>query len=334
MGSPITKLTIEGFKSIRELKNFELRPLNVLIGANGSGKSNFIAVFKMLQDIFTPFPTTVDEFRAAVQRYVSRAGGANMLLHMGSKTTACIRLELRQGKYSWDWVFEAAEPDRLHINEIMLMAYNWRIYHFHDTSSTALMRKRCGASDYEYLRPDAANLAAFLFRLKHQAPASYEKIRGVVRIVAPFFDDFRLERMIDSENQIQLEWYQKGSGNLFYPNQLSDGTLRFICLATALLQPELPPIMLFDEPELGLHPYALNLLAAMLQSAAVSSQIIVSTQSSMLLDEFEPEDVVVVDRVGDESTFKRLDTAELTDWLKDYSLGELWRKNVLEGGPA
>jgi predicted ATPase len=138
---------------------------------------------------------------------------------------------------------------------------------------------------------------------------------------------------------IQLEWRQKNSDYSFLSSQLSDGTLRFICLATALLQPSPPATMLFDEPELGLHPYALTLLANLFQQSAkqhgsyIARQVIVSTQSAQLLNEFEPDGIIVVERRQGESVFRRLDSAQLSGWLEDYTLGELWQKNVLGGRP-
>jgi predicted ATPase len=134
---------------------------------------------------------------------------------------------------------------------------------------------------------------------------------------------------------IQLEWRQKDSDYPFLASHLSDGTLRFICLATALLQPSPPATMVFDEPELGLHPFALTLLANLFEVAArrTSQQVIVSTQSAPLVNEFEPEDVIVVERAEGESVFRRLDSAKLSGWLEDYTLGELWQKNVFGGGP-
>jgi predicted ATPase len=216
---------------------------------------------------------------------------------------------------------------------------NCLIYHFDDTSETAGVRRWGAINDNEYLRPDAANLAAFLFRLQSTDSSAYAKIRDAVGLTAPFFDDFKLRPIPQSPEMIQLEWTQKGSDYPFRPSQLSDGTLRFICLATALLQPSGPSVMLFDEPELGLHPYALNLLAALFQQASISvgaavgRQVIISTQSAALVDEFAPEDVVVVERAHGESTFWRLDAAPLVDWLKEYSLGELWLKNILGGRP-
>ena len=132
-----------------------------------------------------------------------------------------------------------------------------------------------------------------------------------------------------------MEWRQRDSEYPFRANQLSDGTLRFICLAIALLQPNPPPTVLFDEPELGLHPYALTLLGNLFKQAASvrGKQVIISTQSAPLLNEFAPEDVIVVERTNGESTFRRLDSSELSEWLEEYALGELWQKNVFGGRP-
>jgi predicted ATPase len=212
--------------------------------------------------------------------------------------------------------------------------FKWAIYHFQDTSLTANVRRQRPINHDEVLHEDAGNLAALLCRIRTTDPRAYSEIRDAVRMAAPFFDDFKLRPVPTNPDLIQLEWLQKGTDYPFLAHQLSDGTLRFICLATALLQPDAPPLMLFDEPELGLHPYALTLLASLFSQAAdASRQIIVSTQSAQLLNEFRPEDVIVVERANGESIFRRLNEAELSEWLKEYSLGELWQKNVLGGGP-
>lgn len=216
---------------------------------------------------------------------------------------------------------------------------SWVVYHFHDTSATAGVRRQGPINVNEVLRPSAENLAAFLYRISQTNPTHYAKIRDVVRLAAPFFDDFKLRPVPTNPELIQLEWLQKDSDYPFRASQLSDGTLRFICMATALLQPSPPPTMLFDEPELGLHPYALTLLGNLFQQASVqygtvfSRQVIVSTQSAQLLNEFQPEDIIVVERTQGESVFRRLDAAQLSGWLEDYTLGELWQKNVLGGRP-
>ena len=177
-------------------------------------------------------------------------------------------------------------------------------------------------------------------RIRIADPAAYQRIRSVVRLAAPFFDDFTLRPVLDKPHLIELEWRQRGSDYPFRPHQLSDGTVRFICLATALLQPSPPASMVFDEPEIGLHPFDLTLLGNLFHQAvsgsgeAIQRQVIVSTQSAQLLSEFDPSDVIVVERSGDESTFRRLEPEQLTQWLEEYSLGELWQKNIIGGRPA
>jgi predicted ATPase len=201
------------------------------------------------------------------------------------------------------------------------------------------VRRPRALNDNETFRQNAENLAPFLYRIQQTNPTSYGRIRDVVRLAAPFFDDFNLRPMPTSPDLIQLEWQQRDSDYPFRANQLSDGTIRFICMATALLQPFRPPTVLFDEPELGLHPYALTLLGNLFKQAAesygtlVSKQVIISTQSAPLLNEFEPEDIIVVERTNGESTFRRLNTTDLSEWLEDYTLGELWQKNILGGRP-
>ena len=211
----------------------------------------------------------------------------------------------------------------------------WRVYHFHDTSATAAVRQAHGLRDNLLLRPDGGNLGAFLRRLCERYPDHYRQIVEVVRLAAPFFGDFVYRR--DVGENMELEWFQGDDPDtVLGPRQLSDGTLRFICLSTLLLQPvELQPeLILIDEPELGLHPYALTLLAEMLQHASDSRQVIASTQSADLVSELDPEDVVVVDRKEGASILTRLDGDALKEWLEDYALGELWKMNIFGGRPT
>ena len=213
---------------------------------------------------------------------------------------------------------------------------SWRrVYHFHDTGDTAPVRQAQAARDNVVLKPDAGNLAPFLRRLRERHPHHYRQIVDVTRSAAPFFGDLVYRR--DVGERIDLEWYHGADPDTpMGQRQLSDGTLRFLALATLLLQPvELQPqLILIDEPELGLHPLALTLLAEMLQSASESRQLIVSTQSADLVSEFVPEDVVVVNRRDGESFFERLDSDLLQDWLQEYSVGDLWKSEVVGGGPA
>jgi predicted ATPase len=160
-------------------------------------------------------------------------------------------------------------------------------------------------------------------------------LRAVQR-VAPFFDDFQLGPLRLNPDDIQLEWRHKNSDQYFDASSLSDGTLRFVALATLFLQPEdlRPSVILVDEPELGLHPYAIEMLASLIRQASVNTQVIVATQSSLLLDHFAPEDVLVANRVEGGTQLTRLKSEQLAAWLEDYSLGQLWEKNEFGGRPV
>lgn len=222
----------------------------------------------------------------------------------------------------------------------------WKVYHFHDTNSTARIKQTGDLNENDQLEPDAGNLPAFLYMLRARHPQSYKLIRGAVRRIFPRFKDFALRPSPLNPDKIVLEWQEHDSDCSYGPHQLSDGTLRFMCLATLLLQPNLPSILLIDEPELGLHPSALTILAGLVRSASGRAQLILTTQSVSFLDEFEPEEIITVERIdstapsaGDfryglgESVFRRHDGDSLREWLNAYSLGELWEMNVLGGRP-
>lgn len=213
---------------------------------------------------------------------------------------------------------------------------NWRVYHFHDTSNEANVKKHAYIHDNHYLRHDAGNLAAFLYRMSQTDNAYYRRIINTIQSVAPFFKDFVLLPNYSNPNNIILNWKDQGSQPdvLFGPHQLSDGTIRLMSLITLLLQPHLPELIVIDEPELGLHPYAISVLAGLFKSVSKQTQIIISTQSVTLLDYMEADDVIVVDREKEQSCFRRLSNEGLTEWLEQYSLGELWEKNVIGGRPS
>jgi len=212
---------------------------------------------------------------------------------------------------------------------------SWKVFHFHDTSDMASVKRFGPAHLNDYLRPDASNLAAYLYRLAIETPDVYEQIRKTVQLAIPFFDDFVLKpRRLDTEEElINLRWRQNDSDYVFWPSQLSDGSIRFMCLVTALLQPDPPSTIIIDEPELGLHPYAITLLGSLLRSASTRMQVIVSTQSVPLVNEFPISDLIIVEREKGATVFKRLDEGEFEIWLEDYSVGELWEKNILGGRP-
>jgi predicted ATPase len=354
----ISRLVLRGYKSIAEC-DVELGRLNVLIGANGAGKSNFIGFFRLINRILD----------RQLQLAVGQAGGPDALLHYGRKKTEELCAELYFGNNGYrftlrptqdnrmmfayealwwnqhgDWLprsghFEtyAEEQKKTRIYQFVVPAMrSWRLYHFHDTSQSALVKQVHGINDNEYLRDDARNLAAFLYRLNNHHEKHYRRIVKVIQLVAPFFGDFHLRPSVDNKEKIQLEWTEAGQDVPFTASALSDGTLRFICLATVLLQPEefMPAAIIIDEPELGLHPYAITVLGGLMKAASKRHQLIVSTQSVELVNEFEAEDLIVVDKQANASVFRRLDVDALREWLAEYSLGELWKKNLLGGRPG
>lgn len=200
-------------------------------------------------------------------------------------------------------------------------------------SDTAPAKGASDINDNRYFRRQAENLAAFLYYLQQRKPNSFSLIEDTVRQIAPFFDRFQLAPNRLNQSTIRLEWIERGSDAYFNAASLSDGTLRFICLCVLLLQPDLPPLILIDEPELGLHPAAIGVLANMLESAATKTQVIVATQSVTLVNQFSPRDVWTVDRLDGQSVFTQLNSADRSHWLENYALGELWEKNLLGARP-
>lgn len=353
----LNRLVLKGYKSIQYCE-LEMAPLNVLIGANGAGKSNFIGFFKLISQILD----------RQLQRAVGLAGGPDALLHFGRKQTTEIGAELYFGNNGYKFSLEPTLDNRMmfanecfwwnikgdwqpssgHVETeveskkggifdfVVPVMRSWRVYHFHDTSDSARVKQIHRIDDNDYLREDGTNLAAFLYRLQQHHNNHYRRIVKTVQLVAPFFGDFHLRGTPVNPDTIQLEWRENGQDIPFKANELSDGTLRFICLATVLLQPEeyMPSSILIDEPELGLHPYAIAVLGSLMKSASADHQLIISTQSVELVNEFDAEDLIIVDRENSASTFKRLDTENLQNWLEDYTLGELWKKNLLGGRPV
>lgn len=192
---------------------------------------------------------------------------------------------------------------------------SYQVYHFHDTGDTAAVKGTMDVEDNRILRPQAENLAAFLYWMQQKQPDHFANIQDTVRQIAPFFEELRLAPSKLNEGKIRLEWKEKGSNAYFNASSLSDGTLRFLCLTTLLLQPQLPAVVLLDEPELGLHPAAIHLLADLLSSAATRTQVIVATQSVTLVNQFEPNAVWTVDRENNQSIFRHLCESDMSAWL-------------------
>ena len=385
-------ISIKGYKSIKEL-DLDLSPINVLIGANGSGKSNFISFFKLLSWMM--------RLPGQLQFFVGQSGGASSFLFDGASVTTQIEAKLNfednSNKYGYFFrlanavsdtfifaeekfgdlsdvnlstinpigypITTQSDNDSLNLRmknfnlvkermsghresrlidlaisgeqiakNVFSLVQNFANYQFHDTSQTARFKQRWNVDDNQYLKEDAGNLAPFLLRLRENEPRYYQRIVETLRLIAPFFADFVLNQM---GNTVILQWQEIGTDLVFSPHQASDGTLRAMALVTLLLQPpdSLPDVLILDEPELGLHPYAIDIVGSLINSVSNRCQVILATQSPLLVDCFEPEEIIVVERNNRESSFKRLVQADLEDWLEEYSLSELWNKNVIGGRP-
>ncbi|CAA9229725.1 MAG: ABC transport protein, ATP-binding subunit [uncultured Cytophagales bacterium] len=372
----IDSVYIDNYKSIRESGFISIKALNVLIGPNGVGKSNFISFFKLLNSIS----------QKRLPSFIAENGYADRMLHFGRKKSKYLSggivfrsstgdinnrydfvlkpdplngfyFEKEAGGFNdnvygsnvygtgspkWSYMLLDSQGERnsgLRDHTATRFEYlreyfdQLKVFHFHDTSDNAPLRQPAKLRDNVLLREDGSNLAAFLYLIQEQHPSNFKLIEYAVRSVAPFFERFELRPDKLNPELIFLTWQAKESDEYFDAGSLSDGTLRFIAQATLLLQPDPPKTIIIDEPELGLHPYAIHKLAALMKAASAKAQIILSTQSVNLLDQFEADDVIVVERKDNQSTFKRLNSEELSNWVGEYSLGEMWGKNVIGGTP-
>lgn len=362
----IENVIIKNFKSIRDLK-LPLTNLNVLIGSNGVGKSNFISFFEMAKAIF----------EQRFGSYTLDKGGIDNLLYRGRKiskeiyglmdfkNTNAFFFTLKPAQSNkgyidntgdffnkrgestkdylgqwhrtfWDSAVEESNlMGKMYGRAYYLNSYlrSFTVYHFHDTSSSSPMRGQCEINDNSFLRDNGSNLAAYLYMLKQTDEKAFRLIEGTIHSIAPYFKRFNLRPDPVTPSKISLEWEEVNSDMYLNGYSFSDGTIRFIALATLLLQSKLPEVIIIDEPELGLHPAAINKLAALIKRASKSSQIILSTQSTNLVNCFEPENIIVVDREDEQTVFKRLNPADLSVWMDEYnySISDMWETNLIGG---
>ena len=373
MRKRLQRLTLKGFKTIRALEHFELGPLAVLIGPNGAGKSNFLSFFRMLSSalsapgnlqvhiaeqggagvILHDGPERTREIEAELTfsagrgkyQYAFRLAYAARDTLIYSKERFRYALEGRGMGFFWNELSAGQRESQLTVKAdelgklgktaktIVGFLRGLKFYQFHNTSAIARIRGKWDAEDNRWLKEDGANLAPMLRRLHGREQKSYQRIVDTLRLILPFFADFELE---PEYGKLLLSWRERNSDRVFNASQAADGMLRVMAIVTLLLQPErnLPDLLILDEPELGLHPYAINVIGGLIRGISQKTQVVVATQSMPLVDCFEPGEVVVVERNDRESEFRRLDPSKLKDWLKEYSLSELWEKNVFGGRPT
>lgn len=350
-------IKIKGYKSFREL-TVPLKKINLLIGANGSGKSNFLSLFELLGNIYD----------RRLAQSVMQAGGVDKILHQGRKVTERAEISVVEGRNSYilslmesdgnlvvaseslgyqpywgRWSFNVISefvPEATlkgyvglrrgeYINEYISQI---RKFHFHDTGRRSPFTADADIQNDSYrLYANGENIAAILLKIRENNQATYRRIIRVIQSVAPFFNDFYLEPT--EAGKVRLQWQDKFSDMIYGPTDLSDGTIRFIALAVLFMQPDLPKVIIIDEPELGLHPVAIEKLAGLIKMAANrGTQIIAATQCAELISNFEPEDILTVNQRDGHTEIRRLDADSLGRWLDEYTIGDLWKQKIMKGG--
>lgn len=347
-------IEIGGYKSVKQAR-LDLQPINILIGSNGAGKSNLLSVFEFLHNLNS----------RKLREYISLKGGEEKILHKGSKTTTSISIktEFGNGKNGYSTIIKKGDDgfvfteehlyfngdpgrniadfsgesclrktDDLRAQYVLGHLNSYKKYHFHETGGNSPFNKLSHVEkDIYFLYDNGENIAAFLYHIEKTDKVRYHLIVQFIQSIAPFFSDFYLKP--NQEGYIRLIWQNKFSSNLYGVADLSDGTMRFIALAVLFLQPEPPQTIIIDEPELGLHPVAVAKLAGLIQSVVSKNvQVIAATQSADLINHFAAEDIITVDQSEGESLFKRLDSKELSHWLEEYKIGDLWQQNIVAGG--
>jgi Predicted ATPase len=372
----LNNIELKGYKSVNGVgQTLPINDdVTVLIGANGVGKSNIVSFFQLLNyamsgslqtyigengfaDAFLYYGSKSTDCIKAKLRFsggdssneyafrLAYAAGDSLIFTeetISFKKEGEIKpfkLVLDAGKKE-SQLYEARESVyKETVNVFISLLKNCRYFQFHDTTKEAKIRKKGYIGDNKFLRSNAGNLAAFLYGIKHQKGGEpyYQRIVRYIQQVMPQFGDFILEPAVTDNNYISLDWREKDSDHIFGVNQISDGTLRFMALATLLLQPQktMPSLIVIDEPELGLHPTAISILAGMIKKASELSQVVIATQSPRLLDEFDANKVVVIERdeVKRTSVFKQLNSEKLKAWEEEFTTSELWEKNVIGGRP-
>ncbi len=349
----LKEIIIEGYKSIKDM-DLQLGPINIFIGSNGVGKTNFMSFFRLFNQVY----------EQRLQNYTMQ-NRADSLLHYGLKHSNEIRgcFHYDFGSYSaalqprdngsmflseehfvcGDKTESVKNRDESVLRDSMsaeiepLKSYmqNFRIYHFHDTGKGSPLRTDSDVNDNRFLRCDGGNLGSVLYDFQLHYPKALKRIEMTIRSVMPYFERFDLHPSSYDE-KINMVWIDRNAPDKYFSvNDLSDGSVRFIALSALLMQPLLPKMIFIDEPELGLHPAAIGKLSGMIKSAASRGcQIVISTQSVSLVNHFDVDDLITVDRHDGHSVFNRLDPKSLETWLDDYSLGELWTKSVINGQPV
>lgn len=361
----IKSVTIEGFRSLRSIQNLQLPQLAVLIGANGAGKSTLIRFFEMLswmlkskslQEFVLRQGGGDDQFfmgarktpRIHAELCLETASGLNDyrfdLAHLSAGDSVMVMNEAYRysahgipTKAKWTEIAAVGKESSLleqkhkTAKTIVNLLRQCSTYQFHDTSPNAAIHNRWDITESFRLRSDGGNLAAVLLNLRSTDDKRYALIVKQIRRVLPAFKDFVLEQ---EAGKVLLRWVGQQSDKVFGSHLTSDGSLRLFCLLTLLNMPpeRLPDVMLFDEPELGLHPHAVSLVAEMFKRLSKKRQIFLATQSPYLVDCFELENIIIASANQGETLLRNLPRAQYQAWLDDeYQLSDIWLKQAVGG---
>ena len=400
----INSVSIKGFRSLADVELTDLPNVAVMVGANGSGKSNFLRFFEMLHWMMNG---------DGLGRFVGVNGRAQGQLFGGPEVTQQISAHVSFGNgndfYDYRFGLEYAESDilvfsdesfKFSTNQQMLTTSSseknsqesnlrleetgrnlgaWNdfgrghseakittyrcendsysqsddgsrspeciaakeivkifkgspVYQFHNTSLTSKIKASCYMGDDSSLRHDGSNLSSVLFRLENEYGKHYRSVLRDISQILPGFDRFVIE---EKDGMTILNWKSLSSGKIFEAGQTSDGSLRLFALITLLNLPTrmLPDVIFIDEPELGMHPSAISLVGSIIDVVSQDCQVILATQSPLLVDEFNLDEIIVFDLKNGKTHIRQLESTEYDHWLKEYSTGQLWQKNVIGGRP-
>jgi predicted ATPase len=353
----IRTLRLSGWRSIVD-ETIELGPLNVVVGGNGSGKSNLLSVFRVLnamiggrlQSLFAADRAVDDATDDWIHHGVNRAKAIAVSLVLQTRTgvsTYGAAWE-RAGDGRMPFVDERIgfmrdgreEPYQRLLGDGHLetqlsdvsnrgdhtarVIHNFlarsRFYSFSDLSADSLVRRPCPVQQNRFLAPNGQNAAAVLWRYQREHPDVFERIEAVVRQAFPEIQSI-LPRLSPDGKLVSIDWKRRGTGNRFSLHTVSNGAILFLLMAMLTCQPsaELPLIMAIEEPELGLSPRGIDQLAELMRQASQECQILVTTHSPYLVDACDTEHVIVASQQNHQSQFRRLSDTALEAWLDEYT---------------
>jgi predicted ATPase len=380
----IQKISIKNYKSIQSLPDFELKPMNILIGANNSGKSNFLDVFAFLRDTLQDGGppekngNTGSGWRGALEK---RGGGESVCF--GNERHFQISCLSHPFRYSLEIALDEygqyyqirderliavnAEKKFFEPQNGMLAIYDEggnslgassmpertglrvflgqrgvdpqalsfarklseiRIYNRIHTEIWSPIRKPQIPKGETILDEDGGNLVGVLHQLSQIHPTFLSRLESLFKVIFPDF--LRIGFPSNDRGEILIRW-EDTNGRISYTPQISDGTLKFLCMIAILQNPNPPALIGIDEPDVKLHPMMQAILSDMIDGASLHTQIIVTTHNPDFVSQFSPEEIVILQQYKGATEFRRLsDKGALDLWLQDFTIRKLWLMGELE----